>query len=69
MKKGVPSCLGYIVDYTTQLYGEYNITIIRILFKQPRIQWKVSEFFFFRGSVDAGLNRLHLKFWLVGRWV
>ena len=36
--------LGYIGDYTTQVYRGYNKPIIRIPFNQP-VQWKVGGFF------------------------
>ena len=36
--------LGCIGDYTTQLYRDYNITIIRIPINKP-VQWKVGGFF------------------------
>ena len=33
-------CLGYIGDYTTQLYGDYNLAIVRIPIKKPGFNGK-----------------------------
>ena len=38
MKKS--DCLGYIRDYTAHLYGDYNITIIRITIKTTKFSWQ-----------------------------
>ena len=41
-EKRAPGCLGYIPDYTAQLYGEYNIQLLRIPIKQPGFNGKYS---------------------------
>ena len=46
-EKRAPGCLWYIVDYTTQLYGDYFISHeIRIPINQPGFQWKVGPGYF-----------------------
>ena len=39
-----PGWLGYIGDYTTQLYRDYNKPFIKTPINQP-VQWKVISFF------------------------
>ena len=46
-EKRAPGCLGFIGDYTIQLYGDYKKkTIIRIPIKQPVFHGKSTGFFF-----------------------
>ena len=42
---------GGVVDYTTQLCGDYFINHYKN-HQKTRIQWKVGVFFVFRGSLD-----------------
>ena len=52
-----PSCIGYIGDYTTQLDGDCNKTIIRIPIKQPVKKWIVKVISLF-GSSPKDLVRM-----------
>ena len=49
--------LGYIGDYTTQLYRDYFIIHYKDPYSPSRIQWKVGRFFF-RGSCVASCRKI-----------
>ena len=57
-----PGWLGYIKDYTTQLYDGNSINHeIRIPINQPVFQWKVGPGFFRHSTKQPSVNYLEVQ--------